>query len=232
MLYVGIDDTDNMNSKGTGHRTRKLAELLQEHGYEVCEVTRHQFLVSPLVPYTSHNSGACIHLKASKMEKEEITTLAREFMLENFIDGSDPGLCVAYGDEISRDIVNFGFRAKVEILSKEEAHTLASSSGIYLEELGGSGLGIIGALASVGLAYSSNDGRFIDLGGIRQVEGIVSVKELLNSGVHKVVSVEGQVLSGDELVDTKNWVRPSLISGKPYLFVEKRGGRWEVVKVK
>ncbi|WP_297068300.1 hypothetical protein [Thermococcus sp.] len=228
MIYIGIDDTDNLNSKGTGHRARKLAGLLKKHGYDVYGVTRHQFLVSPLIPYTSHNSGACIHVKAKKKERGYITTLAREFMVENFVEGSDPGLCVAH-DEIPNEVVNFGFRAKVEVLSKKEAYNLAKSFEIHLEEIGGSGLGVIGALSSVGLAYSGNDGRFIELGRTRDLKGIVSVKDILDSGVYRVVSTEGQVLDECEPVETTGWVRPLLVAGKPYLVVERKNGRWEVV---
>jgi len=229
VIYIGIDDTDNLNSRGTGHRARKLAGLLKRYGYDVYGVTRHQFLVSPLIPYTSHNSGACVHVKAEKKEIGYITTLAREFMVENFVEDSDPGLCVAHDSEITSEVVNFGFRAKVEVLSKEEAYSLAKSFKIHLEELGGSGLGIIGALSSVGLAYLGNDGRFIELGRTRDLKGIVSVKDILDSGVYRVVSTEGQVLKECEYVETTGWVRPVMVAGKPYLIVERKNGRWEVV---
>ncbi|WP_041355139.1 hypothetical protein [Nitrosococcus halophilus] len=58
--FIGIDDTDNRESRGTGYRARTLGAQLEEKGLAILEgVTRHQLLVSPAIPYTSHNSAAC-----------------------------------------------------------------------------------------------------------------------------------------------------------------------------
>jgi len=41
MIYIGLDDTDNEHSHGTGHLSRMLALELQPE-YEVRGITRHQ----------------------------------------------------------------------------------------------------------------------------------------------------------------------------------------------
>ncbi len=52
---IGIDDTDNLESRGTGFRARQLAQQLQQRGLaRLRGVTRHQLFVSPEIPYTSH----------------------------------------------------------------------------------------------------------------------------------------------------------------------------------
>ena len=58
---IGIDDTDNLESRGTGFRARQLGGRLAEAGLgKVRGITRHQLFVHPSIPYTSHNSSACL----------------------------------------------------------------------------------------------------------------------------------------------------------------------------
>ena len=63
-IYIGIDDTDNLDTRGTGFRARQLADRLCEDKLaQIIGVTRHQLLVDDRVPYTSHNSSACIAVR-------------------------------------------------------------------------------------------------------------------------------------------------------------------------
>ena len=59
-VYFGFDDTDNLNSAyGTG----KVARWFQDAMPEDCEclgVVRQQLFVCDEIPYTSHNSAACL----------------------------------------------------------------------------------------------------------------------------------------------------------------------------
>ena len=61
-IYIGMDDTDNLESRGTGHLARTIAQELAAE-YQLLGVTRHQLLVDERVPYTSHNSSAVIELE-------------------------------------------------------------------------------------------------------------------------------------------------------------------------
>ncbi|EUA24672.1 hypothetical protein I552_3211 [Mycobacterium xenopi 3993] len=62
-------------------------------------------------------------------------------------------------------LVDFGRRAKREVLCTNQAHELAAGLGVHLSGHGGSCDGVIGALAAVGLHLSGNDGLFITLPG-------------------------------------------------------------------
>jgi hypothetical protein len=75
---------------------------------------------------------------------------------------SDPGLCVAVTERLRapQELIAFGRKAKKHILSKIEAYALAESLSVHLSEQGGTGQGVIGALAGAGLRLSGNDGRF------------------------------------------------------------------------
>jgi len=61
MLFIGLDDTDTLESRGTGRLARRIAAALAAD-YSVLGVTRHQLLVDPRVPCTRNNSSAAIAL--------------------------------------------------------------------------------------------------------------------------------------------------------------------------
>ena len=61
MILIGLDDTDVLDSRGTGHLAREIAGRLKAD-YDLLGVTRHQLLVDPRVPCTKNNSCSAILL--------------------------------------------------------------------------------------------------------------------------------------------------------------------------
>lgn len=220
-MLIGVDDTDTPGTRGTGKLARWLANHLEAHGIgRALGVTRHQLLVHPAIPYTSHNSAACLELEA-RGDTESVFAVCRRFLLEHLVPGSDPGLCVYGGDTVPLEVVTFGQRAQEGILEIEEAMALAQRHGLHLEGLAGTGQGVIGALASVGLRASGDDGHFLELEGIRALGGVVTVREILTrTGVASIQTVASKELPGDAEVDTQDWLRPRLVRGRPVLVVE------------
>jgi hypothetical protein len=89
MQYIiGIDDTDNLESRGTGHLARILAIALAQD-FHVHGVTRHQLLQDKRVPMTAKNSSAGILFEGNTYPLEEIALYARKVMLDDFQPGSD-----------------------------------------------------------------------------------------------------------------------------------------------
>src|SRR5512135_1687537 len=129
-ILIGIDDTDNDTSIGTGRLARQLAAECQERGMAVTGVTRHQFLVDPAIPYTSHNSGACIMIDADV--DVAAATFAFDFIAERSAAGSDPGVCIAPADRVSDELMEFGRAASREVLTMEQAFALAARAGVLL----------------------------------------------------------------------------------------------------
>ena len=157
---IGIDDTDNLESRGTGHRVRQLADWLAENHLAAPQgITRHQLLVDPQIPYTSHNSSACMAVESDM--PADLWEASREFLLRESAPGSDAGLCLAVWDSVNECIVSFARRAKLTVLTMLEAEQTALDNGIQLEGLTGTRGGIIGALAAVGLHRQGSDGRFL-----------------------------------------------------------------------
>ena len=232
-VFVGIDDTDNLESRGTGWLSRQLGKniCVEFSGVRLQGVTRHQLLVHPDIPYTSHNSSACLDLLFEDGLPDDFFTFVSDFIAGRSASGSDPGICVAFAKWVTKTVQSFGLSAQKEVLTKGFAAGLAEDEDIFLQELGGTGQGIIGALAAVGLRATGNDGRFIALEGIRELEGVVKVSHILaNSGVARVLDETGRDIPVDDQVNTFDWVRPGLFDDQPVFYVAPdpsgKAGMW------
>jgi hypothetical protein len=49
VIYIGLDDTDTLESRGTGRLARQIAGEMHQ-ALAVQGITRHQLLVDPRVP--------------------------------------------------------------------------------------------------------------------------------------------------------------------------------------
>jgi tRNA(Ile2) C34 agmatinyltransferase TiaS len=227
-LLVCIDDTDTVDSElGTGRQSRRLADRLTGEfpALDHYGCVRQQLLVDPRVPYTTHNSCACIVFETtSPPSAAQIADVAGPYLESNTPTGSDPGLCIAPASAVGPRVVGFGRRATEEVVAESTARSLADEEGLFLEEYGGTGEGVIGALAGVGLTAVGDSGRFIAYGDIREYEGVVDVATIRTDGIAVVTGEDEPVTSGR--IDTRGWVRPQLRAGSPVLPVERDGDVW------
>jgi hypothetical protein len=226
MIYIGVDDTDIIGSRGTGRLARAIADQLS-CDYSIMGVVRHQLLVDPRVPYTSHNSCAVILLDGPENASlQALFGYVSDMMMADFQPGSDPGLCIsAY---VPEKVTLFGKRAQTSLVTQREAYALAAEHGLLLAGLGGTKDGVIGALAGVGLSASGNDGRYLQVGRIRDLTGLQTIETLLTAGVTAVETVEGQpVHQGMVLADK---IRPARREGKPVALVNWAETHWQPVK--
>jgi len=225
---VAIDDTDNEASIGTGRLARELALHLEEVGLlRGTSVTRHQLLVHPDIPYTSHNSSACIEGGAGAADGFVLLDAARAFLRANFHAGANPGLCVCRAAGVPEPLVGLGRRAQREVLRLDAFDAATARLGLALWSGGETGQGRIGACAGAALRSTGEDGRFIGLAGIRDLEGLLRVGEITErSGVAEVRTADGRRLEAGAKIETRGWVRPNLVGGRPVLVVRPDGGRF------
>lgn len=221
-IFIAIDDTDNSESKGTGFRARELAALLQKsHCGQIIGVTRHQLYVHENIPYTSHNSSACIALISDESKSEEIIKISAKYLVENSAIGSDAGLCVCTENKITAELTSYAKSAKSEVLTMEMARELAKSHDIFLEGYTGTKQGIIGSLAAVGLHADGNDGRFLLAKGMREIFGVHNATKILNiTGVQEIKTIDNKILFNFEKILLTEWWRPVLQNKKAVLYVE------------
>ena len=250
-LYVAFDDTDTIDAdRGTGKVGRWFEDELPD-GCRLWAVVRQQLLVHPDVPFTSHNSAAvCVidvtdpalvaaagdgspegDREPSRELLGVLTERAVGHLQANWMDGSDPGLCIAWeGCAAMPALVAFGKRAAVEVVTQRDAR--AAAAGARLSGHGGTEDGIIGAAAGVGLTADGWNGRLIEyrsaFGHLRDVPEPVSVADLGAAGI-TVVSIDrdAPVPLPDGLVRADGWLRPRLWAGRPVLPVQRDGaGGW------
>ena len=224
-IYIGIDDTDVEGSPGTGRVAKGLAEcLVDQLGVKSLGVSRHQLLIDSRVRSTSHNSSKGLAVITDRPEAD-LYAPAIDYVKRIFVEGADPGLCICPEDKMNREVMEYAVACQTSLMKKETAIDLAARHAIFLKELGGDGGGVIGALASVGLRAAGNDGRVVDLKGIKEIKGMVTVAEVLaQTDIVRVQDMQGNTLGQGEVVDSRDWLRPSLVDGEPVLVVRAGTG--------
>ncbi len=231
MIIVGIDDTDIVGSRGTNQLCKAMVRELAPQ-WRCVRIVRHQLLNDPRVPYTSQNGSASISLEPrtsspdstsditiAPADLENLRDACRAMMQESFIEGSDPGLCLLSGD-CPAEVIDWGQRCQRDFVTKSEAYALAAGVGLHLESLGGTEDGVIGALAAIGLAFTEDDGRIVQLGEWPDdLSGPTPTHLLHERGVHvREHSCEREIEDGT--IDVGKHLRPNLRNGTAVLFVE------------
>lgn len=222
MIFVGIDDTDCLDSPGTNQLARHIVHELAAR-WPARMITRHQLLEDPRVPCTKRNGCVAINFAdIASSELGELSEAIRALMLPWCPATSDPGLCVAVG-EIPAAVIEFGRRCQRELVTQHAARELANQQGMQLWGLGGTEDGVIGALAAVGLNSTRDDGRVIYLGSSRadhfDISGVYPVSRLSEFGVEEVRRLTDESLITSGTVALGKRLRPSLRQGKVVLFV-------------
>ncbi len=192
-------------------------------------VVRQQLLVRPEIPYTSHNSAACVVLETSPdVDAKEIVHRAVQHIETGSLDGSDPGVCIAAETTPALPrLTELGLACTRRLVTQKEAMRAAGTA--HLSGHGGTNDGIIGAAGSVGLTAAGWHGRFIEYGTLRDFPEEVHVSDLMARNI-QVMSIDrdAKVPSPHDQILTRRWVRPRLIAGAPVLMVQPLGeGVWE-----
>lgn len=147
--------------------------------------------------------------------------------------GSDPGIAILNTSRSADfdQLIAYGKEAKTRVLTKAEAEQTAAACQVFLKALKGTGDGIIGALAGVGLRLDGNDGEM--KGAIEGFEkgGIYYVKTFHS---HPDIDIVKEY-SGIDLQDMDavlvSWrVKLSIENGLRTLIVRRSHGRYETMQ--
>ena len=227
MRYLlAIDDTDQKDWPGSGFLLEKIRNNIFKNGWGVTNnITRHQLFVHHSIPYTSHNSAMCFDGEIPQRRIiDDIIDLAIHYLNKDSAPTSDPGLCVVLLDEIKHPerLISFGKKAKIEKLCKNDAYQLANQLSIHLSEHGGTGDGVIGALAGTGLRLSGNDGRFRGKHFVLNQIIQYKVDTLCNHWkIDQVCTEEGEPLSKEEYVFLIGKIKTVFKNNQSILLVKK-----------
>ncbi len=232
-ILISIDDTDDIGTPGTGEILEDLCDVLnKELGAVFSRVTRHQLLVHDDIPYTSHNSSMCVCGEISSDNFSAVAGCSSKFLAGSCAKCSDPGLCIVDMDSLStrsaHELVEWGMSAKKKVLDKSAAYEQAERSGIHLSEHGGTGQGVIGALAGAGLRLSGRDGRHKGKFDILNESDCLTVADLLASpNIDTVTTEDGHTPSPEDKISINDKLKTVLIGHKAVLLVRSDGnGGW------
>lgn len=226
---ISIDDTDDLTKEvSTGGIAEMIGKRLIDEGAVMREgISRHQLLLDESIEYTSHNSSMCIEIQSDTLSSIQIMEIGEKIIKENMSAVSDPGIAVCCTDELPspKGLIAFGFAAKKKIITKDEAYKLAEETdGVLLKELGGSGIGVIGALAGIGLRLSRCDGSIRGKKCKKLSGQVVKASELCGRcGVEMVICVDGTVVPDDALVRVEDFVKLMFFDGNLCCMVKRAG---------
>lgn len=225
IVYISIDDTDDLTKEiSTGKIAEYILKDIEDKNIGKTEnITRHQLLLHPEVDYTSHNSSMCFTVCINKKtDLEVIKKIAVDNIIKYKSDKSDPGLCIGSLDDMKNieELIEYGKRAKEEVITKEEAYKMAQKCNVYLNEYGGKGIGVIGALAGVGLRLDGNDGWYRGI--IFTSRMPITVKDLKDSTkIESVIDKEGIEVKENIIIYGSNQIKPLRRNNKITVLVEK-----------
>jgi hypothetical protein len=238
VIYIGIDDTDIIDTPGTNQLARLILKRIGGIARDSA-ICRHQLFFDPRVPYTSKNGSASIQLPhADNDDAYRLIQTIREVMQGWFVEGSDPGFCLT--ESVSKEITAFGLRCKNEVVSQDEARTLAGRAGCHLEGLGGTEQGVIGALAAVGLIAGGDDGRVVQLSTWPYPDDAFSgpqeIDDILARGIDEVRNLESGEHVTHGTVDVGKRLRPNWRGGRVVLYISaatdpRAVSSWNAVKL-
>lgn len=225
-LYIGIDDTDEIGYElSTGRICERIREGLPErHNIKAEPVTRHQLLLHEAIPYTSHNSAMCFAVVIDPEQRRAVESDIIEQVRQLAAPASSPGICTGFAHDITDTdaLVGYGFRAKRQVLTKEEAYGMAARQNIFMIGLKHGGNGVIGALAGIGLRFSGKDGKIrgrLRIDGDRHTAG-----ELLENGlIDRICLSDGTPVSENATIETPHELKAIYRDSLRVLLVEPCG---------
>jgi hypothetical protein len=222
-FLIGLDDTNNPGGSSTGGLAVRLGKKLEELGMGRSEaVTRHQLIRSPLVPCTSENVAVCLSFEAEVNRRSELEMACRSFILREYSRGADAGFALASWAQITADVFTWAKLAKNRVLSRQDALQTARAAGIAIAGLTGSGDGVIGALAAIGLRFRGEDGRFLWLPNMDALNGVYKYTDLMDQvPFDSIENIKGKAPRPEEKISLAEGIHPILREGRCLLLVEQ-----------
>ena len=150
VIHIGFDDTDSIAGRCTTNLAFKIvSKLKNETGITFID---YPLLVrlNPNIPWKTRGNGAvCLRIKTNH-SGQIIEFLLKMLRSESdLLNGANPGLAIFEGELIPFPLRQFSRRAMNDVVKIEEAEKLAAQLSIQIFKYG-QGLGIIGAMASIG----------------------------------------------------------------------------------
>ena len=239
-LLICIDDTDSKTSeKGTGAIAEELMKLVEDKFGAKTDVETSLKLLAPIAPFFTEEvyqyfGDESIHTTLWPEVYEELIESCYAHLKRESASESDPGLAVADIDVMDTELlIKYGKECKRKVVTIQSAYDTAEKAGIYLNEAGGTGQGVIGAVAGIGLRIWGYDGTLKGRPEKLRQEDYVRVSEICaNPLVDRVVDTAYNDLPGDALVYLDKKPKVILYEGLLTIVVvsEENSGNWKLLE--
>jgi hypothetical protein len=231
IFYLGIDDTGPPGKSGSSQTALALGLHLQARKLvRLVHVSAHALVPAAEVPHSSLNHAYCLTLEGETQQLREIDMESRVYLMHNAAAGANPGFALAPRELVNERILNWGKACQMMLLERREALDLARSQGITSAGFTGSGSGVIGALAAVGLRSSGSDGWITWLPGLPDLKGVMTFSEILRiSTFDYVKSLHGRTPDFRDRIRLGEQVMPLLYNDHSLLLLAPapRSADWE-----
>jgi tRNA(Ile2) C34 agmatinyltransferase TiaS len=223
-IFVGIDDSRQLDGYKAGETASLLCQAIDGNSWGKSAIpSRHRLYFHTDIACKKHNTARCFSADLKEQYLEEFIEYSCKMIKSNLSPDCNTGLAIAVPElmENTDDLIEYAYRVKEGIVSKDEALKFAKKPGLYLFELSGSGKGIIGALAAAGLRSTGNDGQFrgkLKLG--TEEYYIASVREIIEKTyVEQVKNMDFENLDDGENVRMGEKVKVVLLDNQYTLMV-------------
>lgn len=220
---LGIDDTDSVETFQTTDLTFNLGRHLEEQGLaKMIHLSCHHLYCDGIPDENTPTSTAsCLTLEANPGNQRELDLVCREVLLRDSAPGSNAGYVLASWQQFDHEIVLWGKSAKTKCLKRQDALQIARRCGLGAAGILGSGIGVIGALAAVGLRFDGNDGWIYWMPGLHDLKGIYTQVQLTQF-IHfdKIESQRHSHPAFDDRILFDKPAKPLLVEGKVLLPVK------------
>jgi len=220
---LGIDDTDALDTLQTADLAFNLGMHLEEQGLaKMVHLSCHHLYCDGLPDEnTTNNTASCLALEAHAGRQRELDLVCREVLLRESAPGSNAGYVLASWQQFDQEIIFWGKSAKTKPLKRQDALQIARRCGLGVAGILGSGIGVIGALAAVGLRFDGNDGWIHWMPGQDDLMGIYTQVQL-SQFIHfdRIESQRHSHPALDDRILFDKPVKPLLVDGKVLLPVK------------
>jgi len=230
-FLLGIDDTDTQDSSSTVDLALTLGSQIESRTQaKLLNISCHQLIQHPSITQNGRNIACCLFLDVEKEKHREIDLACREILLRESAPGSNAGYALAAWAQFDHELIVWGKTAKTNLLKRQDALDLARRCGLSTAGILGSGSGVIGALAAVGLRFEGNDGWIEWMPGLKGLFGTYTQIQLTQYiQFDSIESQQGSRPAMDDLILFEHPVKPLLKDSKIILSVTraKKGTEYE-----
>lgn len=222
MYYLlGIDDTNSSDHGDTATLALTLGEKMEFLSLaRLINISCHQLFQHSSIPHTGGNICCCLLLDSDPLKIREIDMITRLTLRSESTPNANPGYALAAWNQFDPEVVAWAKTAKITMVQRMDAITLARRCDISIAGISGSGAGAIGALAAVGLRFDGNDGYIHWMPGLDQLRGIFTQLEI-NQFIHfESIESENQKHPAlDDHIQFTDSARPIFKNGRVILQV-------------